>query len=136
GSGVFINLDGAQGMSDCYVYELAPRASSVPVRHMYDETVYVLGGHGATTVWLDEDKKQTFEWQTSSLFAIPPNAWYQHFNLSGDEPVRYYGMTTAPLVMDAFKSIDFVFDNPYVFRDRFNGEEGYFKQTERSPEGN
>ncbi len=135
GSAVFIDLDGSVGVSDGYVYELAPRESSRPVRHMYDETAYVLRGQGATAVWLDGGKKQTFEWNASSLFAIPPNAWYQHFNLSGDEPARYYGMTSAPAVIDAFRSLDFVFDNPYVFHDRFSGEDGYFKQAERSPDG-
>jgi mannose-6-phosphate isomerase-like protein (cupin superfamily) len=135
GSGVFINLDGSEGINDSFIHELPPRGSSTPIKHMYDETIYVLQGQGATTVWLDEGKKQTFEWHTSSFFAIPPNAWYQHFNLSADEPARFYGMTSAPLVMDAFKSLDFVFNNPYVFADRFNGEDNYFTQTERLGDG-
>ena len=45
-------------------------------------------------------------------------------------------MTAAPRVVDTFKNLDFVFNNPYVFPDRFNGEDGYFKQAERSPRGN
>jgi hypothetical protein len=135
GSAVFINLEGSQGFNDSYVYELGPKESSIPVKHIYEETIYILRGSGATTVWTDEQHKQTFEWHTSSFFAIPPNAWYQHFNLSGDEPARYYGMTSAPRIIDAFKNLDFVFNNPYVFRDRFKGEEGYFKQAERSARG-
>jgi len=135
GSAAFINLAGSEGINDSFIHELGPKESSTPIKHVYDETIYILRGRGATTVWLDEGKKQTFEWQTSSLFAIPPNAWYQHFNLSGTEPARYYGMTSAPLLMDAMRSLDFVFNNPYVFADRFNGEDDYFKQTERVPDG-
>ncbi|MEA2638971.1 MAG: hypothetical protein QOF51_365, partial [Chloroflexota bacterium] len=135
GAGMFINLEGSQGFNDSYVHELAPRESSNPVRHIYEETIYVLSGHGATTVWTDENKKQTFEWQKSSFFAIPSNAWHQHFNLSGEEPARLYGMTAAPRVIDTFKSLDFVFNNPYVFGDRFNGEDSYFKQGERNARG-
>jgi len=136
GSAAFINLHGTQGFNDSYVYELEPKEASNPVKHIYEETVYVLRGSGATTVWTDDNRKQTFEWQTSSFFAIPPNAYYQHFNLSGDEPARLYGMTSAPRIIDSFKSLDFVFNNPYVFEDRFGGEEGYFKQGERSARGN
>ena len=135
GSGVFINMEGSQGFNDSYVYELAPKEASIPLKHIYEETLYVLDGHGATTVWHDENHKQTFEWHASSFFALPPNAWYQHFNLSGDEPARFYGMTAAPRVIDTFKNLDFVFNNPYVFEDRFKGQDDYFKQAERGPRG-
>jgi quercetin dioxygenase-like cupin family protein len=135
GAGVFINLEGNQGFNDSYVYELEPKESSQPVRHIYEETVYILKGQGATTVWTDDNHKQTFEWHKSSFFAIPPNAWHQHHNLSGNEPARYFGMTAAPRVIDTFKSLDFVFNNPYVFNDRFKSDDGYFKQAERGPRG-
>jgi uncharacterized RmlC-like cupin family protein len=132
GSGIFINLEGTGGFNDSYIYELAPKESSVPVKHIYEDSVFILTGQGATTVWIDENKKQTFEWHERSYFAIPPNAWFQHHNLSGTGPARYVGMTSAPRILDSFKSLDFVFNNPYVFADRFNGEDGYFQQSERS----
>jgi gentisate 1,2-dioxygenase len=31
-------------------------------------------------------------------------------------------------VIDTFNNYEFVFENPFVFRDRYNAEEGYFKQ--------
>jgi oxalate decarboxylase/phosphoglucose isomerase-like protein (cupin superfamily) len=129
GSGVFINLDGTGGFNDSYVYELGVKESSVPIKHIYDELVFILSGQGATTVWIDENKKQTFEWGRGSWFAIPPNAWHQYHNLSGSEPARYFAMTAAPRVIDTFQSLDFVFNNNHVFTDRFNNEDGYFKQT-------
>ena len=135
GSGVFVNLDGTGGFNDSYVYELGARESSVPIKHIYDELVYVLNGRGATTVWVDEKKKQTFEWGKNSWFAIPPNAWHQYHNLSGTEPARYFAMTAAPRVIDTFQSLDFVFNNNHVFTDRFNDEEGYFKMAERNGAG-
>src|SRR6266516_2117042 len=131
GSGIFINLEGSAGFNDAYIYELAPKESSVPIKHIYDELIFVLRGRGACTVWYDEKKKQTFEWGKGSYFAIPPNAWHQWHNLSGDEPARYFAMTAAPRVIDTFKDIDFVFNNEHRFSSIFNDEEGFFKQAER-----
>lgn len=131
GAGVFINLDGTEGFNDTYVCEIPAGRSLNPVKHIYDEVVYVLKGQGATTVWIDESKKQTFEWHAHSYFAIPTNAWHQHHNLSGTEPARYVAMTAAPRVINTHKDLDFVFNNPYVFAKRFGGEDDYFKETIR-----
>jgi quercetin dioxygenase-like cupin family protein len=125
-SGIFINLDGTGGFNDTYVLEIPARGQSEPWRHIYEETIYILQGSGSTTVWIDENKKQTFEWHERSFFAIPPNAWHQHFNLSGSEPVRYVAMTSAPRIIDSFKDLDFVFDNPYVFKTKYDGSDNYF----------
>src|SRR5436853_7209212 len=46
GSGVFINLEGTGGFNDTYLYELAPTESSQPIRHIYDELLFVLDGQG------------------------------------------------------------------------------------------
>lgn len=129
GSGIFINLDGTGGFNDSYVYELAPKESSAPIQHIYDELIFVLKGRGACTVWADEKHEQAFEFGPNSYFALPPNARHQFHNLSGDEPARYFAMTAAPRVIDTFQNLDFVFNNPYPFTDRFNGEEGYFKEN-------
>ena len=133
GLGVFINLEGTGGFNDAYVCEIPPGKSIKPQRHLYEETIYILKGQGATSVWLDENRKQSFEWQQGSYFSIPMNAWRQHFNVTGGEPARYVAMTSAPRVLNTFDNLEFVFDNPFVFRDRFCGEEGYFKQAERAP---
>lgn len=126
GAGAFINLEGTGGVNDGHLIEIAPGKSSRPERHLYEEMVYVVTGHGSTSVWLDEDRKQTFEWGPGSLFAIPLNASYQHFNGSGSEPARYFSVTNAPTIIRMFHNIDFVLDNPYDFEDRFSGEQGYF----------
>jgi oxalate decarboxylase/phosphoglucose isomerase-like protein (cupin superfamily) len=129
GSGVFINLEGTGGFNDTYVCEIPPGKSLNSNKHIYEETVYILKGQGATTVWNDPNKKQTFEWHERSYFAIPPNAHYQHHNGSGTDPARYVAMTAAPRVLDTFKSLDFVFNNPYVFTDRFDDQTGYFQEV-------
>lgn len=133
GSAAVINLEGTGGFNDAYVYELAPKESSTPVRHIYDETVFILKGQGATTAWIDGKPKQTFEWRERSFFAIPPNAFHQYHNLSGTDPARFVAITGAPRILNSFRNREFVFDNPFVFRDLFDGEAGYFKETEQPP---
>ena len=93
---------------------------------MYTESVYILKGRGATTVWYDDKLKQTFEWGNGSFFTPPVNTWVQHFNGSGSDPARFIAVTNLPHMMRQFISEDFLFNNPFVFSDRFLGEQGYF----------
>jgi hypothetical protein len=74
GYGVCIMLDGAGYMDDAYVIGIPAGKSLNPQRHIYEALVYVLSGRGATTVWQNNGAKQSFEWQTGSLFALPLNA--------------------------------------------------------------
>ncbi len=131
GLATFVNLEGTGGFNDTYICEIAPGKSLKPHRHLFEETIYILKGQGATSVWLDEKRKQTFEWQEGSYFAMPMNSWHEHFNVSGREPVRFVAMTSAPRVLDTFNSWEFVFDNPFVFRDRFTGDDNYFQTKDR-----
>jgi mannose-6-phosphate isomerase-like protein (cupin superfamily) len=126
GYGAYIMLDGTGYLDDAYVCSIPPGKSLNPQRHMFEELVFILEGRGATTVWQTQATKQSFEWQKGSLFAIPLNAWYQHFNGQGDREARILAVTTAPLIFNLFRSEDFVLNNPYAFSDRFQGEEGYF----------
>ena len=126
GNGVFINLEGTGYLDDAYVCSIPPGKSLRPQRHLFEELVYILEGRGATTMWQENGPKQSFEWQKGSLFAVPLNAYYQHFNGQGDREARMIAVTSAPLVFNLFHSEDFVMNNAYVFADRFKGEEGYF----------
>ena len=130
GSGAFINLDGSEGFNDGYVCEIPPGKSLNPIKHIYEETILIMRGRGAATVWLDGKSKDTFEWGERSFFAIPPNAWFQLHNGSGTESAMYFAMTAAPRVINTFKELSFVFENPWVFG-RYDGGAGYFRQADK-----
>ncbi len=126
GNAVQIQLQGTGELNAAYICEIAPKNQLLPQKHMYEEMVFILTGRGSTTVWYDEKHKNSFEWQAGSLFAIPLNSHYQHFNGSGSEPVRYLAVTTAPIMMNLIRNEDFIFNNDAVFPERYQGQDNYF----------
>ncbi|MGA8413993.1 MAG: cupin domain-containing protein [Xanthobacteraceae bacterium] len=126
GSAVFINHEASRTSNDCYVCEISPAKKLNPLRHLFEEMILVLEGRGSTAVWNDAGQRVSFEWKAGSLFAIPLNTWHQHFNGSGQDPVRFVAVTNAPLVINAFGDVEFVFNTPYDFKNRFSGEPDYF----------
>ena len=134
-AGAYLVLDGAEGLNDAYILEINPGSSVRPERHMYEEVVYVLSGRGATMVWNEGGPKHSFEWHEGSLFALPLNAWHQFFNGQGDAPTRLYVVSSAPLVMNLYHNLDYVFNNPFIFTDRFDGREDFFQAEGRELAG-
>ena len=108
--GVFINHEASRTSNDCYVCEIAPGKKLEPRHHLFEEMIMVLSGRGSTTVWNNSGARVTFEWKAGSIFAIPLNCWYQHFNGSGQEVVRLVAVTNFPSVMNLYEDVDFVFN--------------------------
>src|SRR6266699_25926 len=124
--GGLVHLKGRGDFVSIFVLELAPGAKSAPQKHLFEEVVYVLSGHGNTTIETSDGRKHSFEWGPKSLFALPLNARYQHFNASGQRPARLAGVTNLPMMLNCFHNLGFIFDNHFEFPDRA-GEEKYFK---------
>src|SRR6266571_2705679 len=129
GRGAYLSLANQQ-VTNGYVAEIPAAGALNPERHVYEEIIYVLAGSGSTQVWLEEGKRLSFEWNAGSLFAVPLNAWHQHFNGSGSSPARLLAATTAPEVLNQYHNLGFVFDNPYVFSDRFTPDQADFFSRE------
>jgi quercetin dioxygenase-like cupin family protein len=133
GRGAYIQLAGLEGLTGLYVGEIPPGGALEPEKHLFDKLIYVLSGRGLTEVWLPgaEDRKQFFEWQAGSLFAPPLNTYHRLLNASGTEPARFLAVTTAPVPLDLFHNVAFVFGSDYVFDDRYTGQPDYFTLDER-----
>lgn len=123
--GAYALVKGRGDFLDTYVLEIPPGGETSPQRHLFEEVVYVLDGGGSTSIELPDGGARSFEWGPRSLFALPLNARYRHFNGSGSRPARMVATTNLPLVLKAFHDLPFVFENDFVFRSRF-GPEAHF----------
>src|SRR5471032_1321687 len=81
--GGIVHLKGRGDFVSVFVLDLAPGAKTEPQKHLFEEVVYVLSGHGSTVIETSDGHKHSFEWGPKSLFALPLNCRYQHFNSSG-----------------------------------------------------
>ena len=127
GRGHYIQLYGTETKWGCYVIEVPPGGALHPEKHMFEKIMFVVEGRGTTEVWLEgSERKHIFEWQPGSLFSIPMNATHRLVNATSGGALLLAG-TTAPVVLNALNNIDSVFDNGFVFKDRFSPEEDFYK---------
>jgi mannose-6-phosphate isomerase-like protein (cupin superfamily) len=120
-----VHLKGRGDFVNLFVLNMAPGASTSPQRHLYEEVLYVLSGRGSTVIEAADGRKHSFEWGPKSLFAIPLNTKYRHFNGSGSERSLLVSTTSLPAVLNMLHNEAFVFDNPFQFDDRM-GQSKYF----------
>jgi oxalate decarboxylase/phosphoglucose isomerase-like protein (cupin superfamily) len=126
GRGVYINHEASRTSNDCYVCEIPAGKELAPQRQLFEEMILVLSGRGSTAVWNDAGQRLSFEWKAGALFAIPLNAWHQHFNGSGREAARFVAVTNGPAVINLYDDVGFVFGTAHDFKSRFSGEPDYF----------
>jgi mannose-6-phosphate isomerase-like protein (cupin superfamily) len=119
--GCFVHLKGRGDFLAMYVIDLPGGGKSNPQKHIFEEVFYVIDGHGSTMIETYEGKKHTFEWGPKSLFALPLNCRYQHFNGSGTDRARLYSCNNLPLVINLYRNSQFVFQNDAKFPEREGG---------------
>jgi mannose-6-phosphate isomerase-like protein (cupin superfamily) len=116
--GAIVHLKGRGDFVSVFVLELPPGGKLAPQSHLFEEVIYVLDGHGSTTIETGDGHKHSFEWGPKSLFALPLNARYQHFNGSGSRRARLASTNNMCVMMKLFRNADFLFVNGYAFPDR------------------
>lgn len=123
--GAAVHLKGRGEYVSMFVLDIPPGAAGAPQQHLYEEIVYVLSGRGSTVIEAADGRKHSFEWGPKSLFGIPLNTKYRHFNGSGTERALLVTTTSLPAVLKMFHNERFVFENPWQFDERL-GEGKYF----------
>ena len=79
-NGAICLLKGRDDFTALFTFEISPGGHSERIRHIYEDVVYVLSGHGSTVVEAPDGGRHSFEWGPHSLFSIPLNSSHQHFN--------------------------------------------------------
>lgn len=133
GRGAFVHLAGMEGLTGMYVVEIPAGGSLQPEAHLYDETMYVLEGSGATEISQGGEGERGvshFEWQPGSLFAMPLNTRHTLYNGSGVERALLVAVISAPIALDLFHDPEFVFNCNYQFTDHYDGAADYFKPND------
>lgn len=125
-NGAIVNL-ADQEHDDAWVIEIAPGQQTSVQHHLFEATFYVLSGRGATTFWQEGHPSDSVEWKRGSVFSPPLNCYYQHFNGDGQEPVRLFSVTNAPMVMNLFREGEFPFNDSYQFKGRYESGAGFFE---------
>ena len=129
-----VHLDARGDFCNLYVADIAPGGTSTPIQHMYEHLVYVLDGRGSTVIQTGSGMRREFEWGRGSLFSIPLNVRYQHFNASGENRARLINVSSMPLILNMFRNEDFAFNARFEFPERMGEEkflngEGNFIET-------
>jgi len=119
----FMQLRGMQGIVEARIEEIAPGASTPPLKLGVEEMVYVVGGRGVATVWAAESgPKKSFEWSTRSLFLIPSNATCQLSNMDGEHPARLLHYNYLPMAMSVSADPEAFINSPYENKKALSGE--------------
>ena len=130
-SGAFVNL-ADQEQDDGWVIEIAPRGQTAVLHHCFEASYYVLDGRGGALVWQQDKPPETVEWKRGSIFSPPVNCYYQLSVTDNERPARLFAVTNAPMSINLYRNERFVFENPFVFEDRYDGRPGFFQ----APAGN
>ncbi|MDH3432104.1 MAG: hypothetical protein OEQ14_19065, partial [Gammaproteobacteria bacterium] len=130
--GLYIKMADYQ-ITDGWLLEIPPKGQTNPQRHMFEAGMYFFGGPGHIMIQQDGQRPQRADFGHRSLFSVPLNVAYQIFNDS-EAPVRIVAVTSFPFIINSMNSEDFVFDNPFAFRDRYDGEEDFLLRSEHARE--
>ena len=125
-NGAICLMKGRDDFVSVFCFDLPPGSKSRELHHLYEEIVYVMDGHGSTQIETPDGEKHSFEWGRNSLFSVPLNAKYQHFNGSGTEPARLASVHDFPFIINLFRNEEFIFNTERNFSERL-GPNGYFQ---------
>jgi len=129
GRGVYLNFSGNVHM-DGVIYEIQPGKALAARHNFYEQNLIGLTGRGYTMVGRAPHANKV-EWGEGSLFTVPLNAVHRHYNADSAHPARLLAITTFPLMLQLFGSLNLINNLPFVFTNRYDGSPDYFTKKKR-----
>lgn len=106
-TGAFARLEGRGDFLGAHVIEIPAHGATRPARHLFDEVYFALSGEGELRVG-----EAATRFRAGSLFSPPLNALFSIVN-AGASPARLACVSNLPFQMNFFRSVEFLFDNPF-----------------------
>lgn len=128
--GLYIKMADYQ-ITDGWILEIPPKGKTKSMRHLFEAGMYFFGGPGHIVIHQQGNRPQRIDFGHRSLYSVPLNVRYQIFNDS-DEPVRLVAVTSFPFTLNSFNNEEFVWNNDFAFRDRYDTEEDYATMSEHT----
>jgi len=84
----FFKLTGDRRLQP-HLSEMAGGGKSVKHRHTTEAVMFIVKGHGYTTMRYEGGEEHRLDWEEGDMFGIPLWSWHQHFNSSNTDTARY-----------------------------------------------
>jgi gentisate 1,2-dioxygenase len=109
---------------DAYMQILPPGSHSGKHRHLAEECLYVLEGHGYDLhqdcdieitdkyFWKPQEEIKRFEWEAGDIIYVPPNTIHQHFNGDPGRPARLISSTNRIFKQCGLNDLEQIEDAP------------------------
>ena len=109
---------------DAYMQIIPPGSRSGKHRHLAEECLYVLEGHGYDLhqdcdveitdeyFWKPQDQIRRFEWEAGDVIYVPPNTIHQHFNADPARPARLISATNRIFKYSGLNDLEQIEDAP------------------------
>ncbi len=95
--GAWFDLSGNRTI-EAHVSEIPPGGHNKKHRHLNEAILYILSGRGYSTIQVDGQPEERYDWEEGDLFSPPLDAWHQHFNGDPEKPARYLAVTNIGLM--------------------------------------
>ncbi|MDP2355986.1 MAG: hypothetical protein Q8M31_07970 [Beijerinckiaceae bacterium] len=116
-NGAICHVEGRCDFLTVFVLDIAAGRATKPMRHTYEDMIYVLEGRGETEVILSDGEIRRLAWAPGALFSVPINATCIH-RAPGQSAVRLASFNDMRYLMGLYRNEAFLFDNPAKFTKR------------------
>jgi uncharacterized RmlC-like cupin family protein len=127
-TGEYLRFQGHQ-IIDGRIVEIPAGGHTFGKRLFCEQDIYIIGGSGYTILQQEGKQEQRFSWGRGDLFSVPLNVRHMHFSNSGSS-ARMLIITSFPMILNLLGDEKFIFENPFVTADRYDGAADYFSPRE------